>query len=199
MTTDHDDQNAPRMSLVDPADTTGKIATAFENMPTTLNIFRMMAHAETCVLPQMRLGVSILSRQDLSHTNREMLILLVAQLEGGAYEWKQHVPIAEGVGVSTDQIAALKNEDLDSEVFDSAERALLSFGRQVIEDVRVEDETFATMREHFSERQVVEAILAIGFYMTMARLTEATETELDPAAGMKLFNANQPGTPSDLK
>jgi hypothetical protein len=30
--------------------------------------------------------------------------------------------------------------------------------------------------------------LAIGFYMTMARLTEATETDLDPAAGMALFD-----------
>jgi len=184
------------MSLVDPATTTGKVATAFENLPTKLNIFRMMAHAETCIVPQMRLGGSILGRQDLHHPHREMLILLVAQIEGGAYEWKQHVPIAKGVGVTTGQIAALKLEELQSDEFDNQEQALLAFGRQVIEDVRVDDETFATMREHFSEREVVEAILAIGFYMTMARLTEVTETELDPAAGMTVFDLNRP-TPSE--
>lgn len=180
------------MSLVDPATTTGKVATAFENLPTKLNIFRMMAHAESCMVPQMRLGGSILGRQDLSHPHREMLILLVAQIEGGAYEWKQHVPIARGVGVTTEQVDALEREELRSDAFDEQERALLAFGRQVIEDVRVDDETFATMRQHFSEREVVEAILAIGFYMTMARLTEVTETELDPASGMKVFDSNRP-------
>jgi alkylhydroperoxidase family enzyme len=199
MTTTPEDQDMPRMSLVDPATTTGKVATAFENLPTTLNIFRMMAHAETCVVPQMRLGGSILSRQDLSHSNRELLILLVAQLEGGAYEWKQHVPIAEGVGVSSGQITALEREELSADVFNGAEQALLAFGREVIENVRVDDATFATMRQHFSEREVVEAILAIGFYMTMARLTEATETELDPAAGMKVFDANLSGPSRDTK
>ena len=43
------------------------------------------------------------------------------------------------------------------------------------------------MRKHFSEQEVVEAIVAIGFYMMMARLTEATETDLDPAAGMAVI------------
>jgi alkylhydroperoxidase family enzyme len=197
MTTKPEDLNMPRMSLVDPTATTGKVADAFENLPTKLNIFRMMAHAPTCMVPQMRLGGSILGRQDLSHQHREMLILLVAQLEGGAYEWKQHVPIAEGVGVSEEQIRTLECEELGSDVFDEREQALLAFGRQVIENVRVDDATFATMRQYFSEREVVEAILAIGFYMTMARLTEVTETELDPAAGMSVFEANRPKSSAD--
>ena len=103
--------------------------------------------------------------------------------------------MASRVGVSTDQIAALEREELESDVFDESEQALLAFGRQVIEIVRVDEATFATMRQHFSEREAVEAILAIGFYMTMARLTEATETELDPAAGMSIFEANRPAQP----
>ena len=47
------------------------------------------------------------------------------------------------------------------------------------------------MKSHFSEQEIVEAILAIGFYMTMARLTEATQTDLDAAAGMSIFNNAQ--------
>jgi alkylhydroperoxidase family enzyme len=66
-------------------------------MPVKLNIFRMMAHAEANMIPAMRLGNSILHRQKLSAVHRELLILQVAQLEGGAYEWRQHVPIALGV------------------------------------------------------------------------------------------------------
>ena len=70
-------------------------------------------------------------------------------------------------------------------------QALLAFGREVIENVRVAEPVFAEMRKHFSEQEIVEAILAIGFYMTMARLTEATDVDLDPAAGMTLYESGQ--------
>lgn len=180
-----------RLSLIDPSKTDGEVAKAFASMPVQLNIFRMMAHAETCMIPQMRLGGAILAKQDLTHAHRELLILLVAKIEGGEYEWRQHVPIAEGVGLSTEKIAAIESLDLSATCFDAAELALLAFGRQVIENVRVEDAVFFKMKSHFSEQEIVEAILAIGFYMTMARLTEATQTDLDAAAGMSIFNNAQ--------
>ena len=68
---------------------------------------------------------------------------------------------------------------------------MLAFGRETIDNVRVPDAVFADMRAHFSEQEIVESIMAIGFYMMMARLTEATETDLDPAAGMTLFDSGQ--------
>jgi len=33
--------------------------------------------------------------------------------------------------------------------------------------------------------------MTIGFYMMMARLTEATETDLDPAAGMTVYESSK--------
>ena len=177
-----------RLPLIDPDTTAGDIRTAFDRLPVKLNIFRMMAHAESCMIPAMRLGGTILHRQQLSAVNRELLILQVAQLEHGAYEWRQHVPIALGVGVTQAQIDALERGSFDNAAFDQAERALLAFGRQVVENVRVADPVFAAMRSHFADQEIVEAIIAIGFYMMMARLTEATETDLDPSAGMSVYN-----------
>ena len=87
-----------RLPLIDPETTSGDIRASFDRMPVKLNIFRMMAHAEANMIPAMRLGNSILHKQKLSAVNRELLILQAAQLEGGAYEWRQHVPIALGVG-----------------------------------------------------------------------------------------------------
>ena len=176
-----------RLPLIDPEETTGELRAAFDRMPLKLNIFRMMAHAETCALPLMRLGNAILHRQALGERHRELLILQVAQIEGGAYEWRQHVAIARGVGVADAQIAAIERGQHDDEAFGEAERALLAFGRSVIETVRVDAAVFAAARRHFSDREIVEAIMTIGFYMMMARLTEATETDLDPAVGMTLY------------
>ncbi len=181
-----------RLQLIDPETTTGDIRASFDRMPAKLNIFRMMAHAEANMIPAMRLGNSILHKQKLSPVSRELLILQVAQLEGGAYEWRQHVPIALGVGVTQSQIDALGRGDFAGDAFDAPQRALLAFGREVVENVRVPEPVFAAVRKHFSEQEIVETIVAIGFYMMIARLTEATETDLDPAAGMQVYDSGKP-------
>jgi alkylhydroperoxidase family enzyme len=118
-----------------------------------------------------------------------LLILLVARLEGGDYEWHQHCPIARGVGIDQAQIDAIARLDLRNRHFSQRECALLAFGRQVTENVRADGETFSALRSYLSDREVVEAILTIGFYMTMARLTEATETDVDAAEGHRVFDA----------
>jgi len=180
-----------RLPLVDPDSTSGDMRAAFDRMAVKLNIFRMLAHAEANFLPVMRLGNSILHRQKLSHVNRELLILLVAQRQDGAYEWRQHVPIALGLGVTQRQIDGIARGSYEDDAFDAAERALLAFGRDVIDSVRVPGPTFAEMQRHFDGQEIVEAIVTIGFYMMMARLTEATETDLDPAAGMAVYDSGR--------
>jgi alkylhydroperoxidase family enzyme len=180
-----------RLPLIDPQNTTGDIRASFDRMTVKLNIFRMMAHAETNMIPAMRFANSILHKQKLSHVNRELLILQVAHIEGGEYEWRQHVPIALGVGVTQPQIDALGRGDYTASAFNEAERALLAFGREVTENVRVNDAIFAGMRKHFSDQEIVESIFTVGCYMMMARLTEATQTDLDPAAGMAVFDGGK--------
>src|SRR5436190_11018155 len=125
-----------RLPLIDPERTSGDIRAAFDKMPVQLNILRMLAHAETNFLPAMRFANSILHRQKLSHVNRELLILEVAQRQGGAYEWRQHVPIALGLGVAQRQIDCIEQGNY-ADAFSEAERALLAFAREVIEHVRV--------------------------------------------------------------
>ena len=179
-----------RLPLIDPETTSGDVRASFDRMPVKLNIFRMMAHAEANFIPAMRYANSILHRQKLSHVNRELLILQVAQRENGAYEWRQHIPIALGLGVTQRQIDCIEQGKYDDAAFNAAEQALLAFGREVIDNVRVAEPVFAAMR-NFNEQEIVESILAIGFYMTMARLTEATDVDLDPAAGMTVFEGGQ--------
>ena len=180
-----------RLPLVDPDATSGDLRAAFDRMPIKLNIFRTLAHADTCAMPVMRLGNAILHRQLLGEKFRELLILQVADIEGGAYEWRQHVPIAQGCGVASAQIAAIAARDYESDAFSAAERALLAFGASVVAEVRVDAAVFHQAQQHFADREIVEIILTVGFYMMMARLTEATETDLDPAAGMTLYESGK--------
>ena len=110
-----------RLPLIDPAATSGDMRASFDRMPVVLNIFRMMAHAEANFIPAMRFANSILHRQKLSHVNRELLILQVAQRQHGVYEWRQHVPIALGVGVTQKQIDCIEQGKYEDAAFNAAE------------------------------------------------------------------------------
>jgi alkylhydroperoxidase family enzyme len=93
--------------------------------------------------------------------------------------------------VTQAQIDALERSDFTGSAFNDAERALLAFGREVIVNVRVPEPVFSGVKKHFSNQEIVESIFTIGCYMMMARLTEATETDLDPAAGMSVFEGGK--------
>jgi alkylhydroperoxidase family enzyme len=165
-----------------------KARAAYDRLPRKLNIFRMWANAPACFVSGLRFGGSILAKQKLDAALRELVILLVARLEGGTYEWAQHVPIAEGVGCSKDQIAAIEAERLDDSCFGAREKVLLRFSREVIRDVRASEDAVQAMQAHFSPQEIVETILTCGFYMTMARLTETTRTDIDGPGGMAVLD-----------
>jgi alkylhydroperoxidase family enzyme len=161
----------------------------WDRLAAKLNIFRMLANADTMMEPALRFGGAILSKQQLGADLRELVILLVAELEGGEYEWHQHVPIGIACGCTEDQIEAIRHRRLDADVFSAREKALLHFAAEVIENVKASEASLAEARKHFSPKEIVEIILTCGFYMTMARLTETTRTDIDAADGGKVVAA----------
>ncbi len=180
------------MSLVpypDIASLAEEVRTAIAQAPVQLNIFKMMANAETCFIPLTRLGGTILSRQKLDAKLRELVILMVAKVEGGEYEWIQHVPIALSVGATQAQVDAIQRNAIDAPCFSGVERATLRFTEEVVNRVKAEEATVKELMKFLSPREVVETILTIGFYMMAARITETTRTDLDPPAGTKVIDA----------
>jgi len=157
-----------------------------ERLPLKLNIFKMMAHAETNFRPLLRLGSSILTEQQLSGRLRELAILRVARLSHAEYEWVQHVPIAKMTGVSDEQIAALARDDAAAACFDPVDRIVLQATDEIVRDCGPSDATFAALASHFSHREIMELILAVGFYMVMARVMVSTRIDVEEAQGHKV-------------
>jgi len=178
-----------RLPYVDPASASPEVQDILARLPVSLNVFRMMANAETAFRPLIQLGTAILGRLDLNPALREMLILLVGRRSPAPYEWTQHVPIARAVGVSDEQIAALERGALDAACFDAAQHAALAAAAELIERPRVSDERFAALSAHFPPRQIVELLVTVGYYMLVARLLESTGVELDPPAGTAVVDA----------
>lgn len=180
-----------RVTLLDAQMVKGDAARALSSKVGHMAVFRALAHAPANIIPMMRLGQSILGAQRLDARTRELLILLAMKLEGGTYEWDQHVDIALGVGATQVEIEAIAHLDLNNEAFAEKDRAILAFGRGVVETVRVDEVTFAMALKYFSEQEMVEAILAMSFYMMLARVTEALEVGSDPIQGLMVFQSAQ--------
>ncbi len=62
-----------RLPYVDPDTAPAPVRQLLERLPAQLNIFRLIAHAETNARPLLALGTSILAAQQLSPRLRELL------------------------------------------------------------------------------------------------------------------------------
>lgn len=181
----------PRLPYVDPERAPDAVREVFARLPVPLRIFRVMAHAESCFRPLLRLGTAILTEQKLDAKLRELAILHAVRLCSGEYEWVQHVPIAQAVGADAAEITALERGAIEDDCFGPVEQAVLRFTDETVRGVKASDATFTELQRHLDAREVVELILAIGYYTMLARLTENAETELDEPAGARLIEASR--------
>jgi 4-carboxymuconolactone decarboxylase len=172
-----------RLPYADPRMLPEKVQETLEGLP-SLNVFRMVANAETAFRPWLALGGALLSSLQLDPRLRELAILHVGRLERAEYEWIQHVPIARGAGASDGEIAAVERGDLDDGALDEQTRAVLNFTTEVVREVRASDDALSALFDRgLSPREVVELLLVISYYMGVARIAETAGIELDGPLG----------------
>src|SRR5258705_6261058 len=125
-----------RLPYVIPEQASPEVRQTFAELPMMLNVFKMMAHAETSFRPLVRLGSAILAKQKLAPKLRELAILRVAALSNARYEWVQHVAIALLMGATRSQVDAIEKGDVTAACFDADEKLVLEFATEVLRDVR---------------------------------------------------------------
>lgn len=177
-----------RLPYADPQSVPPPIREALDVLP-PLNIFRMLANAESAFVPYLRFGGALLAKLELDPQLRELAILLVASRTGAEYEWVQHVGIAEAVGVAPEQIQSIEAGDLAAPCLDADAQALLRFSAEVLEQPRAGDATFAELSGRFSPRQIVELLLVIGSYRMLALVMTNLDLDLDPAVGTDVLDS----------
>ena len=177
-----------RLPYVDPAEASEPVRDALERVP-PLNIFRMMANADSAFRPWLRWGAALLGKLELDPLLRELAILRVARLTPHAeYEWVQHVPIAQAVGASEEQVAALERDEPEADCFSQPERTVLRFTTEVVRDARASEEALATLKQTMPPREIVELLMVIGNYMMIARVMATTHMELDNPVGIEALS-----------
>ena len=161
-----------------------RVQAVVQKLPIKLNVFSMLANAPSLAGPALRLGEAILTKSQLDNALRELAILHVAQVTNTAYEWVQHVPIAQSVGVSDEQIEALRAGRLGDDEFDSRQLAALALvGASFRDEVPAPGLVEAAHAELGTE-QLIELLVTAGYYGMLGQVFRAVQIDVDePAAG----------------
>jgi len=147
------------------------------------NVTRMLANASPAVFEATtRLLTSLMTESSLDPKLRELAILRVGYLSNASYELFQHEPFARFVGLSDEQLAAIKAGDRNSPVLDEMQAAILEFVDDMVANVRASDATLVRVGEFLDRAQLTDLILVIGQYMAVCRFLETTGVDLDDNA-----------------
>jgi 4-carboxymuconolactone decarboxylase len=145
---------------------------------TPLNVVRIGAHASPPLFEaQGRLGWAIANPEVLDPRLRETVILRVAYLSNSDYELHHHVPLGRAAGLTERELTAIERQDYAA--LDPLFAAAARFTDEVVTQLSPADDTLANLRRLVPDRVVVNIVLAIGCYMSIARLIAVTGIERD--------------------
>ena len=135
---------------------------------------RMLLHSPPLADGWNDLLGAVRTSTTLSGDVRELAILRVAALNDARYEWDAHEPIGRRCGLTDEHLAVMRDERGPE---DLAPRlaAALAYTDAMTTDVRVPEEVFAALREHFDDRQVVELTVTVSTYNLVSRFLVALE------------------------
>ena len=145
-----------------------------------INIYRLMLHSPALASAWFDLNQAVRYGTEIDGQCRELAVIRVAILNNVEYVIRAHGPAyALKEGLTPEQVAALSDWQ-PSDLFDEKQRALLAYTDAVTRDLDVPDAVFADVRQHFSERQVVELTTLIGAYNMLTRFLKALKVDPEP-------------------
>ncbi len=155
-----------------------------------LALFRMLANAPTVIGPWLALGAVLLASTQLPARRRELAILTVAHAARCRYEWVQHEAIATASGVTPQEIAAIA-EDTAAAVLGPADAAVVRLAAEAVSAVEVSAPAIAAARAELGDRQTVELLCLVGYYLATAIVARSASIGIDQSAGLAVVDASE--------
>jgi 4-carboxymuconolactone decarboxylase len=148
-----------------------------------LNVFRLLANAPNVFVGWAQMVDELFDSPSFSLRMREVVILRVAHLQGSRYELAQHVGIAQGAGLTEQQINAIVDtDDLDAAGFSRTERTALDVVTELCSTHRLRDDTFATAHTVFGDGALTELLMFVSCYYGLALVLNGVDLDVDAAA-----------------
>ena len=154
-------------------------------------LYRALANSPRLLHAYATLARALRYEAETPRALRELVILRIAQLTSSEYEWAHHRQMAASAGVPEEHVRELAGWR-ESAVFDARERAALRCAEEM-HDLALGEEGFGELRASFGDSEVVELVLLVAFYETVARVLQALGLEVEPEYRAFLGGDGAPG------
>jgi 4-carboxymuconolactone decarboxylase len=148
-----------------------------------INIYRLMLHSPALADAWFDLNQTVRYGTEIDGQCRELAVIRVAILNNVEYVVRAHGPAyALKEGLTPAQVEALADWK-SSNLYSDKQRALLAYADAMTREIDVPDAIFAGVRNHFSERQIVELTMLISAYNMLTRFLKALKIDPEPPVG----------------
>lgn len=145
-----------------------------------LAIFQVLLNHPRLACALNDLLATMLWRGILDRRLRELLIMRIGWLTGSDYEWTQHWRVAQGLGVSADDLLGVRDWQAYP-AFGPAERAVLAATDDVVRNGAVSAESWAACEREFGADPavLVELVTAIGAWRMVVSILDSLRVPLE--------------------
>ena len=149
------------------------------------NFSKVLAHQpaalEGWMLPNEAIRLNNLKSDPDYVKIQQLLIIKTSALNRSAYCMSHNVPLGKKIGLTEAQINAAQGSDyMRSGDLDDRQKAAIRWAEVVtLMQARDDEEAFAAMQQHFSEKEIVELTVFCGMWNYSNRLCEALHIDLE--------------------
>lgn len=144
--------------------------------------FGLMLHAPHVGSPLERLGTAVRYETSFTAREREIAILTVAARLDSGFEWWAHERIARAAGLSDEDLGALASGDFVRRPdADPSEVAVQQAAHLLAHREPWDDERYAGLVEVLGQQRLLELVVLVGYYGTLALMLEVFDVGAPPA------------------
>jgi len=148
-----------------------------------LALFRTLAVHDDLAARMRPLGGGILGHGRIEAREREIVIARACARAGAEYEWGVHtVAFARPLGLTDAQIAATVHGAADDPAWSERDVLLVRLVDELHDTANVSDELWAQLAAGWEPDQLLELVIAAGWYRLLAGVINAARVPLEPWA-----------------
>jgi alkylhydroperoxidase family enzyme len=145
-----------------------------------INLTRVLFHNPELARVSNEHAMFLRNRSQLDPRLREMAILQVGYCARSPYEYSHHIKIGMDFGVSEADIRAIADETGGRPTsLDPLTKAVLKAARELANEIKLSDETFAVLKQHLATPMLLELIDAICSYCGTVRMLAALQIDVE--------------------
>jgi 4-carboxymuconolactone decarboxylase len=148
-----------------------------------LALFRTLAVHDDLAARMRPLGGGILGHGRIDPREREIVIARTCARAGAEYEWGVHaVAFARPLGLTDAQLAASVTGAADDPAWSERESLIVRLVDELHDAATVSDELWAELAAQWEPDQLLELVIAAGWYRLLSGVINAARVPLEPWA-----------------